>query len=163
MPTLTVTASPSDEGSGGGSVRFVITDPTPIPFTVLYAVGGTAQPGVDYLALPGSFVTLPNQIILSELLVPIDDALLEGNETVIVYLLPSASYTIGAQSTAVSNIIDNEFIRYRYKKLNGEKLLETSSLTINEAQARIITLEIDNDGLNRQVIDLEARVTALGG
>jgi len=64
------------------------TGPTNAPLTVFYRVGGTASNGADYARLPGE-LTIPGGAATAELLVDVmDDALCEGDETVIVTLGP---------------------------------------------------------------------------
>src|SRR6266567_1094390 len=55
---------------------------------VLYHIGGTASNGVDYVAL-SNIVTIPAGAFAANIVVtPIDDALVEGPETVELRLIP---------------------------------------------------------------------------
>src|SRR4030095_11227655 len=80
------------------------------PLTVHYRVGGTASNGIDYRELPGT-VTIPAQALSAEILVQvIDDRLCEGDESVILGLVPGPSistfppprdgYVIGSNTVA---------------------------------------------------------------
>ena len=77
--------------------------------TVNYTVTGTASNGVDYTYLLGS-VTIPaNQTTAVINLVPKDDALGEGTETVTLTLKADSHYTVsGAAATATAVINDDE-------------------------------------------------------
>jgi hypothetical protein len=75
---------------------------------VAYTVSGTAIPGVDYDALPGS-VTIPAGVTKVALVVrPIDDAVQERAETVIVTLSSNATSLLGSYRSATVSILDNE-------------------------------------------------------
>src|SRR5262249_47256876 len=75
---------------------------------VNYAVSGTATAGSDYQTLSGS-VTIPvSQSSATIAVTPIDDAISEGNETVVVTLSANAAYTVGSAASGTVTIIDNE-------------------------------------------------------
>jgi hypothetical protein len=80
------------------------------PLTVFYGIGGTATPGVDYVRLRGS-VTIPKNMPTASITVtPIDDAVMEGPETVVLRLLPTPAYTVGTPNSATVNITSNEVV-----------------------------------------------------
>ena len=128
--TLTIT---DDDGPGaefalaedeinenGGGSRDVTVNLIPAPtedITVNYHVGGgTAAPGTDYsidgltgnsgseevTAGTGSFTITVNVI---------DDSDVEGDETVVLTLLPSPDYTIGTNRKHTLTILDDELLR----------------------------------------------------
>ncbi|MGF1566479.1 MAG: malectin domain-containing carbohydrate-binding protein [Nodosilinea sp.] len=79
---------------------------------VAYSVAGTAAAGSDYTALSGT-VAIPAGSLSATINVPvIDDAVLEGNETVIVTLNTitdgDTNIVLGATNEAVVTIIDND-------------------------------------------------------
>ena len=92
----------------------VRTGPTNEPLTVSYLIGGTAANGVDYVRLPGGLttstpgtVTIPAGAFSANIEIEvIDDALVEGRETVNLWLTPGLYG--GPQSTAAAWILDNE-------------------------------------------------------
>jgi hypothetical protein len=94
-------AEPSDPGTmtvtrTGGSLTQ--------PLVVSYRVSGTATPGLDYIALPGT-VTIPAGASSATITItPIADTVAESTETVIVTLSSSSAYTIGSASTAIVTI-----------------------------------------------------------
>jgi len=78
------------------------------PLTVYYTVGGTATNGVDYTTLSGSVTLAAGSPVATITVLPIDDALPEGDETVIVTLIGGPGYTVGSPSTATVTIADND-------------------------------------------------------
>jgi hypothetical protein len=103
-----VDATATEAGATTGAFRVSRTGSTASPLTVFYSVAGTATPGADYTALPGS-VTIPAGVAAANILVkPINDTLKEGNQTVVVTLSSKPAYTIGSPSSATVTIISNE-------------------------------------------------------
>ncbi len=94
-------AEPSDTGTmvvtrSGGSLASSLV--------VTYRVTGTATPGVDYTALPGT-ITIPAGASSATITInPIADSITEVTENVIVTLASSPSYTIGTSSVAIVTI-----------------------------------------------------------
>jgi hypothetical protein len=136
LPVVTITASdavasegtncwhwlgwtnhPSTDACCTNTATFVVrrAGVTNTPLSVLYEIGGTASNGVDYAALPGS-VTIPAGRRSAEIrIVPIDDALPERIETVVLSLIaPHLSsnepppYALGQPRRAAAIIVDND-------------------------------------------------------
>jgi hypothetical protein len=97
----------SEQGPDPG-VFTVFRDDTVGDLQVLYTVGGTAASMVDYVPLGGSLTIGAGQASADVLVTPIDDAISEGNESVIVTLSTSGDYTIGTSGSAMVTIADNE-------------------------------------------------------
>lgn len=77
------------------------------PLTVNLSIGGTATPGLDYGSPAFLSVTIPfgaDEAHFS--LVPLTDALTEGDETITVTALAGAGYTLGATVSATLTIAD---------------------------------------------------------
>ena len=110
-PTVTVTvpvASAAEAGPING--RFVISRGTAGdgPLTVSYAIGGTAARGVDYQSIPSS-VTIPAGAAEAPIeIVPIDDTLLEPNETVVLSIAAASAYVIGAPASGTVTIVSDD-------------------------------------------------------
>ena len=124
--TLTIT----DNDSGGGStplVRFssssssgaedvgtqnVQVNLSPAPqssITIAYTVvGGTASSGADYTRLPGSVQASANATSVNIPVSITDDALVEGDETVVLTLASGTGYTRGSPSAHTLTITDND-------------------------------------------------------
>jgi hypothetical protein len=110
-PVVSVSASDpvaTEEGPTSGSFMFVRTGETDTVLEVSYTVGGTATAGADYVALSGVVSFGLGESSVSVQVVPIDDDLVEGNETVTVTLVAGDGYTLGALTSATVTIIDND-------------------------------------------------------
>jgi hypothetical protein len=75
--------------------------------TVNYTVSGTATAGSDYVTLSGSVVIPAGAVSASVTLTPLQDTLVEGNESVVM-TLAAGSYTIGTLSAAVVTLADDD-------------------------------------------------------
>src|SRR5262249_31759581 len=65
------------------------TDPTNRPLLIFYNLNGSADNGVDYRELSGRVLIEQGSAKARIVVVPIDDRLIEGTETVVVTLEPS--------------------------------------------------------------------------
>ncbi len=78
------------------------------PLTVNYSPGGTATPGSDFTALPGT-ISIPAGAASAQITITaINDTLTEGDETVAITLQSSVDYNVGLPSSGVVVIQDNE-------------------------------------------------------
>lgn len=99
-------------GGAAGSWTVTRTGILDAALTVNYVIGGAATNGTDYGVLSGS-VTLPagsgigsNSATIST--VPVNDALVEGDEDIALTLSADATYSLGATTVASIDIIDND-------------------------------------------------------
>lgn len=110
LPTVTVTATDpgaAEPGSDAGEFTVSRGEVTYGDLTVAYSVGGTAVPGVDYVALSGT-LTIPDGATSAAIAVqPLDDVEPEAAETVALSLSAGADYVIGAPSEATVVIDDD--------------------------------------------------------
>ena len=81
---------------------------TASPLTVNYTVGGTATNGVDYQLLSGNVVIAANFSSAAITVTPLDDNVVEGDETVIVALSSNTTYMVGSPNSATVTIADND-------------------------------------------------------
>ncbi|MFN6338928.1 MAG: Calx-beta domain-containing protein [Cyanobacteriota bacterium] len=98
----------SEQRSGQG--RFYIQRSTTTgALTVNYVLSGSATAGSDYTGLTSGSVTIadgaPGAVVR---FTPVDDALGEGSESVILTLTPDIAYGLGVVSEAVLRIGDND-------------------------------------------------------
>lgn len=110
-PTVSVSVPVASATEGGAtSARFTITRDAPrdTPLVVSYALGGTAGNGVDYASLPTSATIPAGAVEVSIDVVPVDDTLLEGNETVILSVMPAGTYVVGAPASGTVTIVSND-------------------------------------------------------
>lgn len=108
-PVVTVGVSDGVAGEPGdnGKFKFTTTGTGTGNITVRYTVTGTATPGVDYTALSGTLVIARNTT--AEITVtPLDDAVLEGYETVTVAIDPDPAYSTHLDAAATLHLTDND-------------------------------------------------------
>jgi hypothetical protein len=113
LPLIGVTATDgyAGENSNPGTFRLHRAGSQGGTVTVHYSLTGTASNGVDYvlltttvtLAASSSGLTTANLTVT-----PIDDALAEDEETVILHILPSPNYTVDVADHAVLQLRDND-------------------------------------------------------
>lgn len=110
LPAVTVRVDATDASAseaGPGTATFTVsrTGSTVSPLTVRWAPGGTAALGADYsLAAPWSVVLPAGAASASLTLRPVNDLLVEGEETVLVKLAGDPAYRIddtGGSAVAV--------------------------------------------------------------
>ncbi len=124
LVTINITdASASETGANSATLVVSRSGSTLAPLTVYYAIGGTASAGVDYFALSGAVTLNAGESSASITLLPMDDLLAEGPETVILTLSADAAYTIGASASATITIADNDNPAITVTPVSG---LETS-------------------------------------
>ena len=109
IPLVGIESSATAAEAGLVHGRFTVkrkgstTDALVVPYTV----SGTAAPGSDYVALPGS-ITIPVGATSATIEVtPFDDALVELTETVVVTLAPSPAY-LASPAQATVNVTSDE-------------------------------------------------------
>lgn len=113
LPAVAVSATIPFAGEAGlrpGEFTFTRTGSTAAPLSVSYTVSGTASPGSDYATLPGAgIINIPVGAASVSLAVrPMDDALVEPDETVIVSLAASSAYSVGTPGSATVTISSDD-------------------------------------------------------
>ena len=112
LPTVTlkVTDGSASEvpSTDTGKVQITRTGATTSALTVFYTVTGTAKNGTDYAKLRGQAIIKIGATSANVLVRPIDDTLVEPDETVILTLTANAAYTIGTPNTGTVTIHSNE-------------------------------------------------------
>ncbi|MCI0458418.1 MAG: hypothetical protein L0Z62_15750, partial [Gemmataceae bacterium] len=103
--TITATDSSANEDTLDPAV-FTVTRTGSLSegLTVFYEVSGLAVSGEDYVALNGSVYIQPSASSATIVVIPYDDSLSEGQETVVATLTPAAAYQVGQPSSAVAFI-----------------------------------------------------------
>jgi hypothetical protein len=132
LPTVTVTAtdaSASETAPNTGTYTITRTGSTAAALTVNYAMSGTATNGTDYTSLSGSVTIAAGSATATVTLTPIDDALVEGNETAILTISANAAYTVGSPASATVTIADNDVAN------TPPTISNIANLTINEDTA----------------------------
>ncbi len=116
-PVVTIEATDpfaSETGPDSGTFEVRRSAGTNSPLLVFYAIGGTAINGLDYQMISNTVLIPAGAWSSSITITPIDDNLVEGNETVVLRLFPSpllsliGVYRVGYPSNAVVTIADND-------------------------------------------------------
>jgi hypothetical protein len=113
-PTVTIVASDphaSETGPDTGTFLFHRSDGTNHGLIVYYMIGGTASNRVDYAGISNAITIPPGSFDARLTITPIDDALAEATETVVLTLHPTpvlGTYQIGTPNSATVFIADND-------------------------------------------------------
>lgn len=109
LDSITITSnsnvSNAMEGCIDGAVRFYVEQPVNFPLTIHYGIGGTAVNGVDYTYITDSIILPANDSDVVLTIHPVSDGLVEGTETVVIYLYNSCSNA--PYDSAVLLIVDS--------------------------------------------------------
>jgi len=102
-PVVTIVAtdaSAAEAGPDTGTFTITRTGPTTTALRVTYSTTGSAQSGVDYVAL-GTQVFIPaGSSTVTLTVTPIADGVPEGNENVDVFLITNSGLTVGSPGNA---------------------------------------------------------------
>ena len=110
-PTVTVSASDpfaSEPGVNPGAFAFSRSGGTAAGLTVYYTVTGSAVVGGDYAALSGIIIIPPGAVATNVTVTALNDAELEGDETVVVTLTAHVDYLIAPPGSATVVIHDDD-------------------------------------------------------
>lgn len=113
-PTVTIAATDAaaaESPADAGTFRITRTGDATNPMTVTYTISTGAGQAVagDYTpALTGSATILAAQSFVDVTVTPVDDTVLEGDETVTLTITDAVDYDLGATVTASVTIDDNE-------------------------------------------------------
>jgi hypothetical protein len=109
-PTVDLRAKPRlREGKRRGSrIKVTRSGDTSFPMFVGYTVGGTAANGVDYAPLLGSLEIPAGKRSAKLVVTPIDDAEVEGAETLEIELLPDYGYAPGPSSRVSIELLSDD-------------------------------------------------------
>ncbi len=136
-PTITISATDASAGetltgqtANPGRFTLTRTGSTASSLTINYTVAGTATNGVDYNALSGTatFSAASSTAIIN--LTPINDSLVEGDETVVVNLSSNTNYNLGTVKTATVKIVDNDSSTITVTSPNGGESLPGGQINI---------------------------------
>jgi Divergent InlB B-repeat domain len=111
LPTVTLVAidpTATEAGPTTGTFTVTRTGSTATALAVNLTYGGTATPGVDRLLMPLTVIIPAGAVSATITITPIDDALVEPNETTIATLSANAAYSLGTATTATVTIISND-------------------------------------------------------
>lgn len=113
-PELSVTASQPAATESGVQGEFTVsrTGPTAGSAAFSFVLTGSAANGVDFQQLPLSGTIPAGQTGVVIPVIPIDDDLIEGSESVTLSLSESLGHTLGSSRSATANIADNDSLTF---------------------------------------------------
>jgi YVTN family beta-propeller protein/parallel beta-helix repeat protein len=106
-PTVSISAvddSATELGPTTGQFQVTRTGSTIYPLPIGYTVTGTATAGNDYTALSGSVTIRAGETTATIVVTPVNDGVVEGDETVVATLSPDPGYGLGAPASATVTI-----------------------------------------------------------
>lgn len=109
LPTLTIEATDpiaSETGLATGTVLLTRAGDMTRELTVTYLVSGSATAGVDYRVLPGRATIPAGQPSVAVTIVPRDNGVRDGGQTVEIDISDSPTYNVGFPNTATVFIQD---------------------------------------------------------
>jgi len=126
---VSVTAAAATVSEAGPSVDFTISrvGSTAADLTVYYTMTGTAPNGVDDSTLSGTAVIPALASSVNVTLSPLEDALVEFSETVILSPAANSNYSVVVPASATISILDNENPEVSFAEAAPKKLLESYS------------------------------------
>jgi subtilase family serine protease len=110
LPMLTIvasTATATEAGPTNGAFTLTRSGETSAPLTLSYAVSGTAAAGTDYVGLPGVVTIEAGAASAVIPVVPLNDTLVESNETVVATLASNPAYVVGSGPATVTIVSDD--------------------------------------------------------
>ena len=107
--TLAVTAATATEaGPTNGTITISREAATDAALVVNFTVAGTATRGVDYVTLPATATIPPGAASVDLPVVPIDDATLEANETVVLTLRTGSGYVLAPPTVGTVTLVSDD-------------------------------------------------------
>jgi len=103
----------AESGDKTGLITFMRKGDTNSELIVRYSVSGTASNGIDYAELTGALKFSPGESFAFVPIEAIRDSIPEGDESLIISLEQSSSYTIGSFSNAIVTIEDMPYSKWK--------------------------------------------------
>jgi hypothetical protein len=126
---------------GTGTFRITTSGTGTGNITVNYTISGTATSGTDFTALSGT-LSMARNATANITVTPINDALVEGLETVILTLTPSAAYQLDFANSATMAISDDDQPVIVHAAANVVSLTEGGSTTYYVSRTGSTTAEL---------------------
>ncbi|SDT09858.1 gliding motility-associated C-terminal domain-containing protein [Maribacter dokdonensis] len=140
------TAAESNNAVSPGEFTIGLSVPnnTGTTMTINYTIAGTAGNGTDYTAINANAVNIPNGQQSVEIdISPINDAIQEGTETVIITLQNGTGYSLGSVATQSATVEIED---------NDQATLKISNESLNE-----------DDAAGEMVFEVELDLEVIGG
>lgn len=122
-----------------GTITLTRSGDTTLPLWVPLTIGGTALPGTHYQPLPASVMIPAGQSSISLAVIPIADALAQGDRSVILSIAADFASVTPPGENALVTIQDKPFDAWRFAKFSTSEL--------NDPQTSGETADPDRDDL----------------
>ncbi len=109
VEVATTTPVLEENGSDTGQLVFSRSGSTQNNLLVYYSVGGTAVAGLNYTPLPGVVLLPAGQSSTTVPLLPLDDFLVDADQTVNITLTPNSAYTLASSASAQVIILNSDY------------------------------------------------------
>ena len=154
LPVVSVLASNPNaaEPNVAGAFQFTRTGSTTNALTIYFNLSGTATVGVDY-ANPGTNLVIAiGQTNATLAITPLDDALVEGTETVTLALNASTNYAFGVTTIDTVNLADNDTVNSNLPNVTVTAGDATAAESSGAASTGTITITRDGSTTNALTI-----------
>jgi hypothetical protein len=134
------------ENIGTATITVTLSAVSGVTATVNYATSnGSAIAGSDYTTATGTLIFTPGLTVRIFNVPIIDDALLEGNETVSLTLSSAVSATIGATNPATLTIVDNDTptVDFSSRNYGVDEGVGTATITVTLSFASSVTTTVN--------------------
>ncbi len=156
----TATANENPISNGTFTVDLGSVNTTGAPVTVNYTVTGTATPGSDYSTLSGTVQIANGQRTNTITVMPINDTMVENNESVIVTLSSGTRYTVGTPGNATVTIVSDDVL---VASITATDATAAESSASNQTGLFTISLNATNTTGNPITINYTLSGSALNG
>lgn len=160
-PAVSIVAVDAAASEGGANVATFQVTRTGLaagPLVVQYTTSGTATNGVDYVLLSGTVAIPVDQMSATITVTPLDDLPFEGNETVTLTLVDTASYDVTGAGNAGATIADNDTNNPPLAPVISEPLTEGQNVSGFDVHMEIEPFQDIDPGQNRLNSDWELRL-----
>ena len=160
LPTVSVEAVDNEASEAPGNTglfRFSRTGATAAPLTINYSLTGSTASAADYNpALSGTIIIGVGEASADVTITPVDDADIEGTESIVVTLTGDAAYQLGATATttATVSIFDNDIAITKIHTIQGNNSTQLPNITGSGAHN-------DRSPLEGQSVAVQGIVTAV--
>lgn len=154
----TTDANAAEAGADPGTFRISRTGSTTLAMDVVYTIanGSGQATSDDYTPPLASPATIPaGQSFVDVTIIPVDDAFVEGSETVILTLGDTGSYDVGSPVSATVSILDNDVANLPPTAValtNTVAVLSESASTA--ADVKVADISVTDDGQGTNVLGL---------
>lgn len=152
------------EGCSQGLFSFILSSPAASPYTINYAISGTATNGIDYNSIPSSITIPAGQDSAGVYINPIFDGIAEGTQSVIItytngclvqsdtiFIMDNSLLNVSisndttictGNSASLTVTANNGMPPYSYTWSNGSSL---SNISVSPASTTIYTVTVSDN------------------